>query len=113
VVAGCDGGSTDAVQDQLNGLVVDGHSVPAIAAAMRALAEDPALYARLREGGLRRSAEAGWEGKARAFLDALRPAGAAPGGAALGGLAALPLLVLALPYLLLLRLLAPARTTDA
>lgn len=113
VVAGRDGGSTDAVQDGLNGLVVDGHSVPAIAEAMRRLAEDPALYDRLREGGLRRSAEAGWEGKARDFLAALRPA--RPGGPQLplGLLLSLPLLVLALPWLLLLRLRAPASPSDA
>ena len=113
VVAGRDGGSTDAVQDGLNGLVVDGHSVPAIATAMRALAEDPALYDRLREGGLKRSAEAGWEGKARAFLEALRPAGRTPRFNMTALALSLPLLVLALPYLLLLRLNGAAHHPDA
>ena len=60
-----------------------------------------------------RSAEAGWEGKARAFLDALRPTGAAPRLAVLGSLLCLPLLVLALPYLLLLRLQVRAPASDA
>ena len=119
VVAGRDGGSTDAVQDGLNGLVVDGHSVPAIADAMLALAENRTLYDRLREGGLQRSAEAGWEGKARAFLAAMRPArrgdGSMPTPArfALVWLLCLPLVLLALPYLLLLRLLGRSRPAGA
>jgi phosphatidyl-myo-inositol dimannoside synthase len=68
VIAGRDGGSTDAVHDGVNGLVVDGGSVAAITAAMRRLREDGALRARLREGGLTMATRAGWEEKARAFL---------------------------------------------
>jgi phosphatidylinositol alpha-1,6-mannosyltransferase len=68
VIAGNDGGSTDAVQHGLNGLVVDGRSVDRIADAMLAMQEDPTLYARLRKGGLQVATEAGWEEKGRAFL---------------------------------------------
>lgn len=68
VVAGRDGGSTDAVQDGVNGLLVDGRSVAQIAEAMRKLRDDPELRARLRRGGLALTAEAGWEDKTEAFL---------------------------------------------
>jgi len=68
VIAGSDGGSIDAVRDGINGLLVDGQSVAAIAAAMAALRRDPALRARLREGGLRAAAAADWRHKAQAFL---------------------------------------------
>jgi phosphatidylinositol alpha-1,6-mannosyltransferase len=122
VVAGRDGGSTDAVQDGLNGLVVNGHSVPAIAAAMRALTEDEALYQRLREGGLLVSERAGWDEKARAFLRVILRRGgngdrvqAAPttGQFTLVWLFCLPLVLLALPYLLILRITGPARASNA
>lgn len=121
VVAGCDGGSTDAVQDGLNGLVVNGHSVPAIAAAMRALAEDKSLYQRLRDGGLRRSDRAGWDEKARTFLRIVlgtdrkverRPA-PTTGQLTLIWLLGLPLVLLALPYLLALRIMRPMRASGA
>jgi len=68
VIAGRDGGSIDAVRDGVNGVLVDGHSVDAIAAAMLALRRDPALRARLRAGGLEAAAAADWRNKARAFL---------------------------------------------
>jgi phosphatidylinositol alpha-1,6-mannosyltransferase len=69
VIAGTDGGSTDAVQDGANGLVVDGHSVPSIAEAMLALRGDAALRERLRAGGFRAAAASDWQHKAQAFLD--------------------------------------------
>jgi phosphatidylinositol alpha-1,6-mannosyltransferase len=68
VIAGRDGGSTDAVTDGVNGLVVDGHSEQSVAAAMRRLHDDPALRARLREGGLEAAARSDWSEKTRAFL---------------------------------------------
>ena len=68
VIAGSDGGSIDAVRDGINGLLVDGHSVDAIAGAMLALRRDPDLYARLRAGGLEAAAAADWRHKARAFV---------------------------------------------
>lgn len=71
VIAGRDGGSTDAVRDGDNGLVVDGHSVAAITAAMLRLREDADLRARLREGGRRAAAAADWRHKARVFVELL------------------------------------------
>ncbi len=68
VIAGRDGGSTDAVRDGVNGLVVDGHSVDDIAAAMRTLRADPGLREHLRRGGLDLAAKADWTRKAEAFL---------------------------------------------
>jgi len=68
VIAGSDGGSIDAVRHGANGLLVDGHSVDAIAAAMLELRRDPALRARLRAGGLEAAAAADWRHKAQAFL---------------------------------------------
>jgi phosphatidylinositol alpha-1,6-mannosyltransferase len=68
VIAGSDGGSIDAVRDGVNGLLVDGHSVDAIARAMLELRRDPALRARLRAGGLEAAAAADWRHKAQAFL---------------------------------------------
>jgi phosphatidylinositol alpha-1,6-mannosyltransferase len=51
VIAGRDGGSCDAVRDGVNGLVVDGHSVAAIEAAMLALLGDAGLHGRLARQG--------------------------------------------------------------
>jgi phosphatidylinositol alpha-1,6-mannosyltransferase len=68
VIAGQDGGSTDAVRHGVNGLVVDGRSVAAIARAMLALIEEPALRARLRAAGLAAARQAGWAGKAEQFV---------------------------------------------
>lgn len=68
VIAGQDGGSTDAVQDGVNGLVVDGRSVDAIAGAMLRLHEDAALRELLRQGGFSAAAAAGWVEKTAVFL---------------------------------------------
>jgi phosphatidylinositol alpha-1,6-mannosyltransferase len=68
VIAGSDGGSIDAVRDGVNGLLVDGHSVDAIAKAMLAVRGDPALRDRLRAGGLNAASVADWRHKARDFL---------------------------------------------
>ncbi len=68
VIAGRDGGSTDAVRHGENGLVVDGASVDAVAQAMRQLRDDPALYETLRQRGLAMAAQSGWRAKTDAFL---------------------------------------------
>lgn len=68
VLAGRDGGSPDAVQDGQNGLVVDGHSVPAITEAMRRLRHDADLRARLSTRGLAMAREADWAQRTRTFL---------------------------------------------
>ncbi len=77
VIAGRDGGSTDAVTDGVNGIVVDGGSVAAIADAMARLHDDADLRATLRHQGLATAAAAGWEEKSAAFLR-LSLAGEAP-----------------------------------
>jgi phosphatidylinositol alpha-1,6-mannosyltransferase len=68
VIAGSDGGAIDAVRHGVNGLLVDGHAVDAIADAMLELRRDPELRARLREGGMAAAAAADWRHKAQAFL---------------------------------------------
>ncbi len=68
VIAGRDGGSTDAVQHGENGLVVDGTSVADIAAAMRLLRQDAVLRDGLRRGGMRVAAASGWVERTDAFL---------------------------------------------
>jgi len=68
-IAGRDGGSTEAVEDGVNGLVVDGHSVDAVAAAMLALREDAGLYARLRRQGLAVAAASDWRVRTGVFLE--------------------------------------------
>ena len=78
VIAGSDGGSKDAVRHGVNGLLVDGHSVSAIAAAMRDLRQDAALRERLRAGGQAVAAGADWRHKAREFMALLLPEQPAP-----------------------------------
>jgi phosphatidylinositol alpha-1,6-mannosyltransferase len=68
VIAGQDGGSTDAVSDGVNGLVVDGKSVDAIAGAMQRLHDDAGLRLQLRTLGLQAAAAAGWAEKTETFL---------------------------------------------
>ncbi|WP_428662826.1 glycosyltransferase family 4 protein [Reyranella sp.] len=68
VIAGRDGGSTDAVQHGDNGLVVDGASVAEVAAAMRLLRKDATLRDKLRRGGLRVAAASGWSKRTDMFL---------------------------------------------
>jgi phosphatidyl-myo-inositol dimannoside synthase len=77
VVAGRDGGVPDAVEDRVNGLLVDGTSVDTIATAMLALRENEDLFQQLRRGGLTRAAAAEWTTQASAFGRACREAGAA------------------------------------
>ena len=66
------GGAPDAVQDEVNGLAVDGEDVSAIAQAILRLLEDEALRDRLRRGGLTRVLEADCRDKAAQFLDLCR-----------------------------------------
>ena len=73
VIAGSDGGSIDAVQHGVTGLLVDGHSVAAITAAMLELRRDAALLERLRAGGITAAAAAEWGHKARAFVAIFAP----------------------------------------
>jgi phosphatidylinositol alpha-1,6-mannosyltransferase len=68
VIAGRDGGSPDAVRDGVNGLVVDGKSIEAIAAAMLKLRRDDSLRDRLRTQGLAVAQSAGWPARTATFL---------------------------------------------
>ncbi|MGH7042071.1 MAG: glycosyltransferase family 4 protein [Acetobacteraceae bacterium] len=68
VVAGCAGGSPDAVSDGVNGLVVDGRDVTAIGGALQRLRTDGALRAALAARGLDVAAAADWREKVGAFL---------------------------------------------
>jgi glycosyltransferase involved in cell wall biosynthesis len=72
VVAGVSGGAPDAVQDEVNGLSVDGEDVSAVAQAILRILEDAALRGRLRRGGLTRVLEADCRDKAAQFLDLCR-----------------------------------------
>ncbi len=67
VIAGSDGGSRDAVQHGVNGLVVNGRSVEAITQAMLDLLQDDALRARLIEGAQMVSQAADWRRKTEMF----------------------------------------------
>ena len=68
VIAGCDGGSMDAVRDGENGLVVDGRSIVAICDAMTRLRGDEALRRSLGLAGLAAAAAADWSQQTEAFL---------------------------------------------
>jgi phosphatidylinositol alpha-1,6-mannosyltransferase len=74
VIGGRAGGTAELVEDGVNGLLVDGESTPAVAAAVLRLLGDPPLAGRLAEAGLVRSRAAGWETRAAAFLAVCRPA---------------------------------------
>ncbi len=68
VIAGRDGGSTDAVCHGQNGLVVNGNSVAEIASAMAALRSDALLRAKLCKGGRAMAAAADWKEKGALFM---------------------------------------------
>ena len=68
VIAGCAGGSVDAVADGVNGLVVDGtQCAPIAAAVLRLMADDDLREALVREG-LVVAARSGWRERVAAFL---------------------------------------------
>jgi phosphatidylinositol alpha-1,6-mannosyltransferase len=77
VIGGRAGGTPEAVRDGVNGLLVEGEDVAAIAAASCRLLEDAALAARLAEGGLLAAQDAGWAARTAQFLALCRP-GMAP-----------------------------------
>src|SRR5262249_29954755 len=82
VIAGRDGGSGDAVQHGVNGLIVNGSSIGETAAAMLSLREDEALRDELGRRGLGAAAAADWRGKAEAFLQVCGEPERWPGAAA-------------------------------
>lgn len=69
VVAGRAGGTAEAVTDGVNGLLVEGDDVAALAAAVTRLLDDPALAARLSAAAQDRARGWGWPARAAAFLD--------------------------------------------
>lgn len=68
VLAGRAGGTAEAVRAGETGLLVDGEDTGAIAAAVLAVLEDPALAARLAAGGLALARSRGWDARARQVL---------------------------------------------
>jgi phosphatidylinositol alpha-1,6-mannosyltransferase len=68
VIAGVAGGSVDAVTDRVNGLVVDGADVAAIAEAIGQMFRDDALRERLRAGGIKVAQLSGWNRRVAQFL---------------------------------------------
>lgn len=69
VIGGLAGGAGELVTHCVNGLLVDGNAPPEIAAAIRAILDDPALAARLTEGGRIAAEAAAWPRRATAFLE--------------------------------------------
>ncbi len=68
VIAGCAGGSVDAVTDGVNGLVVDGDQCEPIAAAVLRLLGDAVLRSALVHEGLEVAARSGWSERVAAFM---------------------------------------------
>jgi phosphatidylinositol alpha-1,6-mannosyltransferase len=68
VIAGKAGGSVDAVTDGLNGLLVDGTDIDAIADTILKLFGDDGLRQALKQGGLKIAADSDWSHRVAAFL---------------------------------------------
>ena len=68
VVAGKAGGTSDAVRDEYNGLLVDGTNVDELATAVIRILADEQLYARLRAGGLEYARMSDSRSRAQQFL---------------------------------------------
>jgi glycosyltransferase involved in cell wall biosynthesis len=64
-------GTEDFAQDRVNALVVPGRNVPALAAAVAELADDPALRASLAQAGLETASKFSWAAGFDAFERAL------------------------------------------
>ena len=69
VVGGIAGGAGELITHGANGLLVDGTAPADIAAAIRAILNDPALSARLAAGGRLAAEDAAWPRRAKGFLD--------------------------------------------
>ncbi len=68
VIAGKAGGTSDAVRDEYNGLLVDGTNLDEIATAVIRILADEQLYARLRAGGLEFARTSDSRSRAQQFL---------------------------------------------
>lgn len=62
-------GTAEAVQDRLNGLLVDGGDATAIAAALNELLSDAALYAQLQSGALAIASTSDWASRVASFRE--------------------------------------------
>lgn len=67
VVGGRAGGAVEAVQDGVNGLLVDGNSAASIADAIERLLDDRNLYEELRAGGLEIAQRSSWRVRTQQF----------------------------------------------
>jgi glycosyltransferase involved in cell wall biosynthesis len=68
VIAGCAGGSVDAVTDRVNGLVVDGNDQSSIAQAIVSMFQDDVLRDSLRVAGAQVALTSGWPQRVAQFL---------------------------------------------
>jgi phosphatidylinositol alpha-1,6-mannosyltransferase len=68
VIAGCAGGSIDAVEDGVNGLVIDGDNAGSITAAVLKLFGDADLRNHLVQGGFSVASRSGWPDRVARFL---------------------------------------------
>lgn len=69
VIAGRAGGAPEAVEDGVNGLLVDGDDVISVASAITRVLCEADLAARLASNGLSRTANVGWDHRAAEFLE--------------------------------------------
>jgi glycosyltransferase involved in cell wall biosynthesis len=68
IVATCSGGTPEAVQNGVNGLIVPKDDVDALEAGMRNMASDPALRQRMRAANVIRAREYDWSSVARQYV---------------------------------------------
>ncbi len=68
VVSGRAGGVVDAVKNGVNGLMVDGADIGAIAAAVIKILKDPDLHRKLAEGGIEAARQGDWRSRTADFL---------------------------------------------
>ena len=69
VIAGRAGAAGELVQDEVNGLLVDGADPAAIATALRRILTEPGLAERLAANGLEMARAAAWDIRARSFIE--------------------------------------------
>ena len=73
VVGGRAGGTPDAIRDGETGLLVDGHDVDAIAAAIEWLLTDDDFYDRCAQAAIEQARSFSWDRSARMVIEALSP----------------------------------------
>jgi phosphatidylinositol alpha-mannosyltransferase len=68
IVATCSGGTPEAVQNGINGLIVPKNDIDALEGAMRRIASDPAMRASMRKANVVRAAEYDWSHIAQQYV---------------------------------------------